>query len=374
MVSGRKTGERSAVGSPRYDAHAMTASTAPTDTPSSEVLEAFGLAADTLETTSSGLINRSWYARSTAGDPLVLQRVNAIFAPETNADIDVVTRHLRARGLMTPTLVPTLAGALWFESGGAVWRVLTRIDGVIHDSTESPARAAEAGRILGEFHAAVSDLEHRFANIRLGVHDTQRHLANLRSTVTSHTAHPRYRSVARLAARVEDLATGLTLPRQAPDRIVHGDPKLENIMFDPDTGRALCMIDLDTVTTMSAAIELGDALRSWCNPAAEDSGEADFSIELFEAAVEAYAAASDGLLDATEWRAIPDAAFAIAVELAARFCADALAERYFAWDRYRYTGAAEHNEARTLGQLAVADGMRRERARMHAAVERTFGP
>ena len=352
----------------------MAASATATDTPSNEVLAAFDLAADTLEATSSGLINRSWYARSTAGDPLVLQRVNAIFAPETNADIDVVTRHLRARGLMTPTLVPTLAGSLWFESGGAVWRVLTRIDGVIHDSTESPARAAEAGRILGEFHAAVSDLEHRFANTRLGVHDTQRHLANLRSTVTSHTAHPRYRSVARLAARVEDLAAGLTLPKQAPDRIAHGDPKLENIMFDPDTGRALCMIDLDTVTTMSAAIELGDALRSWCNPVAEDSGDADFSIELFEAAVKAYAAASDGLLDASEWRAIPDAAFAIAVELAARFCADALAERYFAWDRHRYAGAAEHNEARTRGQLAVADGMRREQVRMHAAVERAFGP
>lgn len=374
MVSGRKTGKPSATGSPRYDAHAMTASATPTDTPASEVLEAFGLAADTLKATSSGLINRTWYVRSTAGDPLVLQRVNPIFAPETNADIDIVTRHLRARGLATPTLVPTLAGSLWYESGGGVWRVLTRIDGVIHDSTESPARAAEAGRILGEFHAAVSDLQHRFANTRLGVHDTKRHLANLRSTVTSHAAHPRYRSVARLAARVEDLAAGLTLPKQAPDRIVHGDPKLENIMFDPHTGRALCMIDLDTVTTMSAAIELGDALRSWCNPAAEDSGKADFSIELFAAAVEAYATASDGLLDATEWRAIPDAAFAIAVELAARFCADALAERYFAWGRHRYAGAAEHNEARTRGQLAVAAGMKREQVRMHAAVERAFRP
>ena len=145
MVSGRKTGEPSAVGSPRYDAHAMTASTTPTDTPSSEVLQAFGLAAGTLEATSSGLINRSWYVRSTAGEALVLQRVNPLFAPDTNADIDVVTRHLRVRGLLTPTLVPTLAGSLWFESGGAVWRVLTRIDGVIHDSTESPARAAEAG-------------------------------------------------------------------------------------------------------------------------------------------------------------------------------------------------------------------------------------
>ncbi len=372
MVSWRKPGGPGAVGGARYDAKAMTASNNPADVPDSAVFAAFGLEIDTLEATSSGLINRTWYVRSTAGELLVLQRVNAIFAPETNHDIDIVTRHLRAKGLVTPTLVPTHTGALWLEHGGAVWRVATRIAGVIHNSTESPARAAEAARILAQFHGALSDLEHRFTNARLGVHDTERHLEYLRSTLAAHTAHPRYRDVARLAAGVEQLAAGLTPPRQAPDRIVHGDPKLENIIFDHSSEHALCMIDLDTLTTMPVAIELGDALRSWCNPAAEDSSAADFSIECFEAAAAAYAAASDGLLGEAEWRSIPDAAFAIAVELAARFCADALAGRYFAWDRHRYASAAEHNEARTRAQLAVAAGMKRERERMRIIVEGAF--
>ena len=351
----------------------MTMSDTAAAAPDSAVLAAFGLAADTLETTNSGLINRSWFVRTTDGKPLVLQRVNAIFAPETNTDIDIVTRHLHSRGLVTPMLVPTRSGALWLEIGETVWRVLTRIDGVIHDSTESPVRAAEAGRILGEFHAALSDLDHHFANARLGVHDTQRHLANLRSALAAQTAHRRHRTIAGLAAEIENLAAELTPQQQVADRIVHGDPKLENIMFDRDTERAVCMIDLDTLTIMPAAIEIGDALRSWCNRAAEDSADADFSIELFEAAVAAYAAATDGLLEEAEWRSIPDAAFAIAVELAARFCTDAFEGSYFAWDPRRYVSAAEHNEARTRAQLAVAAGMRRERTGMQLLVENVFG-
>ena len=52
---------------------------------------------------------------------------------------------------------------------------------------------------------------------------------------------------------------------------MHGDPKISNLMFARDSDRGLCLIDLDTLGPMPIALELGDALRSWCNPAAEDA-------------------------------------------------------------------------------------------------------
>src|SRR5689334_23103133 len=152
----------------------------PNLTPPAAVLEAYDLAPAPLERATSGLINPTWYVRSKRGVQLVLQRVNAIFPPTVNLDIAAVTEHLARKGVVTPRLVTTQGGALWLEHAGAVWRVLTRIEGVCRDALESPAQAREAGRALAEFHRAVSDLDYTFQNARLGVHDTPRHLQNLR--------------------------------------------------------------------------------------------------------------------------------------------------------------------------------------------------
>jgi hypothetical protein len=123
---------------------------------------------------------------------------------------------------------------------------------------------------------------------------------------------------------------------------------------------------------MPVALELGDALRSWCNPATEDAAAARFSRPLFAAAVEGYAAAGRELLERDEWGAIPAAAVTITVELAARFCTDALRERYFRWDERRYASATAHNQARAQGQLQLAEGMLAELPELTAVTARAF--
>src|SRR5690606_22438404 len=125
-----------------------------------------------------------------SGEPLILQRVNPIFPPAVNADIDAVTRHLEARGMTTPRIVPTVAGARWLEHGGFTWRVLTAIDGVTRDALENADQAREAGRILALCHREVADFGRPFSNARLGVHDTAAHLAKLRRALVEHDAHP----------------------------------------------------------------------------------------------------------------------------------------------------------------------------------------
>jgi Ser/Thr protein kinase RdoA (MazF antagonist) len=347
----------------------MTSVASPAPPPA--VLAAFGLVPDTLMRAASGLINSTWYARSAAREPRVLQRMHPMFPAEINDDIAAVTEHLARKGYVTPRLVRTVSGALWLQHDGAVWRVLTRVDGVTHDALESPEQAREAGRVVAQFHRAVTDLDHTFKNARLGVHDTQQHLRALRDALVEFREHPEMPAVRPLAERVLHLADELPALPPMPDRIVHGDPKISNIVF-ANGDRALCLIDLDTLSRMPIALELGDALRSWCNPATEDARHARFVRPFFAAAVEGYAAAAEGLLSADEWRAIPAGTLTITVELAARFCADALRERYFRWDDRRYATASAHNQARTRGQLQVAESLRAELPALDDLTARAF--
>lgn len=337
------------------------------------VLAAFGAGGASHRPLGAGLINQTWLVEGGPGGRFVLQRLHPIFPAEVNDDIDAVTRHLAARGLVTPRLVPTVNGARWFRHEGAVWRALTWVDGVGLDRLEQPAQAREAGAALARFHHAVSSLAHEFRNTRPGVHDTARHLAALGAALAAHRDHPRYAAVEPLARRI--LAAAAELPPLAPvpPRIVHGDPKVNNILFTPDGRRALCLIDLDTLGRMALPLELGDAFRSWCNPAGEDSARACFSPELFEAGVGGYAAASGGFVTAAERAGIVAATLTIYVELAARFCADALNESYFGWSPAAFASRGEHNQVRAESQLAAARSLMAQRAAAERVVARAFG-
>ena len=341
--------------------------------PPDAVLEAYGLARGSLARAPSGLINPTWFAQSLHGAALVLQRVSPLFTAEVNMDIAAVTEHLARKGVLTPRLVPTRGGDLWFDNQGTLWRVLTRIEGVCRDALESPAQAREAGRVVAVFHRAVSDLDYSFKHRRPGVHDTPRHLRTLREALVEHRGHRHFDAIAPLAERVLEAAA--TLPPVPPtaDRIVHGDPKISNLIFASDSDRALCLVDLDTVSRMAVALELGDALRSWCNPAHEDAAGARFDRALFDAAILGYAEAAAGFLTPDEWSAIPRGTLTITVELASRFCADALRESYFGWNRARYESSSAHNQARTVGMLALAAGIRAELPGLEESTAAAFG-
>jgi Ser/Thr protein kinase RdoA (MazF antagonist) len=321
----------------------------------------------------SGLINRSYTVR-TAREAYVLQWVNPIFDPCVHEDIEAVTAHLEAAGLLTPRLSRTRGGALFArDTLGGVWRLMTHVPGRTLHRVTDPALAASAGELVGRFHRAVSTLAYEFAFTRLGVHDTPRHLARLRTAMEDRRSHPRHADVAPLGERILRAAAELQPLPTTPARVVHGDLKISNILFHEERALALALIDLDTLARMPLPVEMGDALRSWCNPAGEDEPRTELRPDLFQAAVRGYAAGTRGLLTSEEISALVLGTQTIAVELAARFCRDALEESYFGWDPRRFPSQSEHNRIRALSQIELADSIARQRGALEAKVRSAFG-
>jgi Ser/Thr protein kinase RdoA (MazF antagonist) len=336
------------------------------------LLARYGLAGAAVAPLGDGLINHTWRVQPDGGEPRVLQRVNGIFPPAVNGDIAVVTEHLEARGLSTPRLLPTTDGRLWLELDGAVWRLMSFVTGVCRNALETPGQAHAAGALLGRFHRALDDLDHVFANPRLGVHDTPRHLAALATALETHRDHADYGLIAPIGETILARADALPPLPSTPDRIVHGDPKINNIIFADGGDEARCLIDLDTLGPMPLPLELGDAFRSWCNPGSEDTTETRFALDLFAAGVRGYAGTTRGYVAPDEWRAIVPATLTILVELAARFCADALNEAYFGWDPERFASRSEHNRVRAEGQLSEFDSLQARRGDAESAVAEAF--
>lgn len=307
----------------------------------------------TLHPVSDGLINDTFIVQSPR-ERWLLQRIHTVFAPEIHLNIRAVSEHLRRRGLQSPQLVPTRDHQdMVQDDEGRTWRMLEFITGTTLQRLQSPPQAEAAARSLARWHHALADCSHRFMGLRRGVHDTPRHLHNLDIALDNHKKHPLWAPVKAHRDRLRQaLADCAPLPEHEL-AVGHGDPKINNLRWDPSGTRALAWIDLDTVGPCEVAHELGDALRSWCNPQSENEEDIEIDLELHRAAVRGYIQHSPVqspqiLRDALIWGPCW-----ISLELASRFLADALQESYFAYDATRFASRGEHNLTRAQGQLAL---------------------
>jgi Ser/Thr protein kinase RdoA (MazF antagonist) len=305
--------------------------------------------------------------------PLVLQRLHPVFAPSVHIDIEAVTTHLVAKGVTTPRLIHTQGDRLWVEDASGpspqVWRALSYVDGVTLHRTSQPELLESAAALLGQFHRALLDLRHRFVHER-PLHDTQRHLGNLRAALASEAARNDDGAQA-LGARILRHAETARVDFSAlPRRTIHGDPKLSNVMFDrlvPE--QAKCMIDLDTVGLGYLAYELGDALRSWCNPGGEDVSDADVDVTAFRAVLRGYARTCPDGIGRDELASSVDGLETVSLELASRFAADVIQDCYWGWDSARFASRREHNLLRAKGQLALSEAVRARRIELDAVLQ-----
>ncbi len=255
------------------------------------------------------------------------------------------------------------------------WRAYEFVDDArAYNLITKPLHFYEAGRAFGEFQGWLADFPATTLTETIpDFHNTAARMETFVQAVQADRAG-RAGSVAEeiafiLARRQEaGLLTALLASGEIPYRVTHNDTKINNILFDAKTDRAICVIDLDTVMPGSSLYDFGDAVRSGASTAAEDEedlSKVSLSLELFEAFTKGFLEGTAGLLTDREVELLPLGAKIMALELASRFLAD-----YLDGDVYFKTRIPAHNLIRARTQIRLVQDIENKMADMAAIVAR----
>lgn len=344
-----------------------------------------------IEPLGSGNVNDTWrvaLAPSTQGpQALVLQRLNTRVFPRPDlvmANIRRLGEHLDRPGAMAaargrwelPRVVPVRgSGAAWLEHGDQCWRMLTFIDRSCSVDTITDRRQAlEVGRALGTFHTLIHDLPITdLADTLEGFHVTPGYLAQF-ERVLRRTTVPLTPQAQHCIAFIRDREAFMPVLEEAQragrlrQRPIHGDPKVNNILFDTDSGEAIALVDLDTVKPGLIHYDIGDCLRSGCNRLGEETEDwrsVQFDLDLCEAVLEGYIGRAHRFLDEADYAHLPDAIRLLSLELGLRFFSD-----HLAGDVYFRTSRPRHNLQRALVQFRLTESIETQQEAIGALVER----
>lgn len=315
--------------------------------------------------TGSGNVNDTYLAifRTTFDEHrIIIQRINRrVFKrPETIMEnLRLITAHVHQRLereaehadriWQMPAIVSCRDGRDWFvDDTGEYWRALTLIDSATApDSAQNAEHACEVGCVLGQFHRLLSDMDPTLLKHPLpGFHVTPLYLekydAALRAPAAAAAlnASVEAQRLARFVEERRDLAYVLQRPLDAGTltlRMVHGDPKVNNIMIDDYTAKGTAIIDLDTVSPGLIHCDFGDALRSICNPAGEEVAmlsKVAFDLDLCAAFCRGYMRFAGDFLTEAERAHLFDAIRLITFELGLRFFEDYLSGNPYFKVRY----------------------------------------
>lgn len=156
---------------------------------------------------------------------------------------------------------------------------------------------------------------------------------------------------------------------EIPWRVTHNDTKLNNILLDKETKKALCVIDLDTIMPGASVFDYGDSIRFGANTAAEDEQDLDkvsLSLPLFEAYTKGFLEGCQGSLTEEETALLPWGAKLMTLECGMRFLTD-----YLEGDTYFRIHRPDHNLDRARTQFALAADMEQKWEQMKQIIQQS---
>jgi Ser/Thr protein kinase RdoA (MazF antagonist) len=283
-----------------------------------------------------GLINDTFLVTSPESH-FVLQRINALVfpAPEQIMDnLHQLNQHLsqKTSKLRLPRLLETTSGQDFFrDDEGEVWRALSFVaNSESLENLTSLKIAAQVGFALGHFHCLVSDLKPNLLHDTLpSFHIAPDYLQQYQQALAQGAVFPEDNYCADFIAQHAHFTADLETAKQQgllQLRVTHGDPKLNNFLFDKNSGEIISLIDLDTVKPALVHYDIGDCTRSCCH----DKTTGLFNVAVCEVILEQYLQEARTFFTAHDYDYLYPAIRLIPFELGLRFYSDYLqGNRYF---------------------------------------------
>lgn len=326
------------------------------------------------------------YKVSTDDRNYIFQRINTyIFTNPSGImeNIKGVTDHIRRKnaeaGLETERcamkIVPTDSGELYFEdSDGSAWRMYEFTENTVSlDAVRTADDFRRSAEAFGRFQSLLADYPaDTLCEPIKDFHNTPVRYKNFEAALAANKsgraecALPEIEFVKARKAFTNVLEDAHKRG-ELPLRVTHNDTKLNNILFDADSGEAVCVVDLDTVSPGYSVTDFGDAIRFGANTAAEDEKDVSrvsLDLELFRAYAEGFMKGCNGRLEEAEAKLLPEGAMMMTLECGMRFLTD-----YLDGDVYFHTAYAEHNLVRCRTQFALFADMERKKEQMDAIIK-----
>jgi hypothetical protein len=326
----------------------------------------------------NGNINKTFLVTldSEGGKHFILQCINTqVFRqPElVIQNMRICTEHMSQR----LQRVPIGAGRRWevpsvlltqdsrdfyLDSDGSFWRAISFIEGSqSFDTIKGTDFAREVGYALGIFHTLLSDLPpDRLSDTLKGFHITPLYLQHYEEVLAKYNAgkSPDVNYCLQFISRRTVWTHVLEDAREQGRlrlRPIHGDPKVNNIMIDKATGKAISIVDLDTVKPGLIHYDIGDCLRSGCNTLGEETDQWEkvhFDPDLCKAILQGYLSMAKEFLTENDFFYMYDSIRLITFELGLRFFTDYLKDNVYFKVRH-----PEHNLDRALVQFKLTESI-----------------
>ncbi len=265
-------------------------------------------------------------------------------------------------------------GSYWQEEDNTFWRVYRFVEGADSlDVVERPEEFYESALAFGRFQKLLADypaesLHETIPNFHNTIDRVEKFQKAVEADVMKRAADVR-EEIRFVLDREADchILCDMLAAGEIPLRVTHNDTKLNNIMLDHETGKGICVIDLDTVMPGSALYDYGDSIRFGANTGAED--EKDLSkiscdLELFSLYTKGFIEGCGGSLTEKEIRMLPMGAKLMTLECGMRFLTD-----YLEGDHYFKIHRPEHNLDRTRTQFRMVKDMEDKWEKMQEIAE-----